>query len=437
MLLDIKNKLGQRLQNTFGIDIPYLYTGTKWNLVFQILASGSTFLAGLAFANWVNPEVYAQYKYVFTVAALLSSFAPLGLAMSVMKYTTQGADNSLSFGFNKNIIWSIPFTLISLATAGYYFIHGNQTLGFGIGLIGISYPLINGLTFFASFLNGQQKFRESSLYAGSINAGVSVALILWLLLVKDTRFVDYPLLLIIVSLSATILLNAGAYVYIKKFVTKFQEFNAKEFVSYGLHQSALSFLGVVASQIDKILVFQIIGGMPLAQYLFAIAIPEQIRSVFKGFSRLIFTRFEKRSLESIKKGMLKYILLALGATIAVGALYALAAPYIFSLFFKQYIDAVKFSQVFALSLCTIASILPQTALQVKGYNKQLYIFTVSSNTIQIGLNILCISIWGLWGAVYSQLIGRTLSFFIVTILFYWSKAETFTDSPELAEENSN
>ena len=408
------------LQRKLKMDVRYAISGARWLVIYQILVASSNFLASLVFANLLSPEFYGQYKYILATAGLLNAFAPLGFGTAVVKYTAKGHDGCLKTGFEKNLLWSLPFLLFSILTAGYYLYNGNTVLGSPFVIIGLLYPLINSSMLFASYLNGKKDFKHSYLYSGYASFSISIIMILSLLITKNV------VILAIMYFSGSLLLNYYYYRKILKTITIKTFSLKKEFTRYGVHLSFINILNIIGAQIDKLLIFQVIGGTSLAYYLFAIAIPEQIRSLFKNTSTLILPNFINKSLYEIKKQYLKYILILGSVSLLASLFYSLVAPLLFNLVFKQYTDVIFISQIFSLSIVTVVSVVPLTALQAKGLHKQLYTASISNSIVQIILDIVLVSVWGLWGMIVAQMLGRLVNFLILSILLLGTREPSNT-----------
>jgi O-antigen/teichoic acid export membrane protein len=424
-------KISEPLQKRLKIDARYLIGGSISLVMYQVLVIAGNFLTSLAFANWLEPGAYGQYRYVISFASLLLAFAPLGFGTAVVKYTAEGHETALRLGFRKNLLWSWLFVLLTLGCSGWYLLHGNTVLGYSLIAVAIAYPFTYSMTLFASYLIGRQMIRPAMLAAGTVSLLQSACLVGALLLTKD------PVTLVVVNVGANLLLNSIAYFFSDRLIgIEKKAIAMRPFVQFGLHQSALGLFDTISSQLDKVLAFQMVGSAPLAMYLFAIAMPEQIRSLFKNFSSLITTRFARRDYAHLKQNMARYLAIMIACSAAASAAYVLAAPFIYEFLFSKYLVSIQYSQIFALNIFTVASILPQTALQVKGMHKEQYIHKTSSNAIQVVANVIGVMTAGLWGLIYAQIIGRVLSFAIVTVLFYRAKERSGDPEPEAALENA-
>ncbi|MFM2374188.1 MAG: hypothetical protein RLZZ234_183, partial [Candidatus Parcubacteria bacterium] len=89
--------------------------------------------------------------------------------------------------------------------------------------------------------------------------------------------------------------------------------------------------------------------------------------------------------------------------------YALAAPYLFSLLFPQYNDAVLPSQILAFCLLFQSRILADIFFSSHGSIKDRYRITVPSQIARVVLMLLLIPLYGLYGAVFATVAAEGVS----------------------------
>ena len=124
-------------------------------------------------------------------------------------------------------------------------------------------------------------------------------------------------------------------------------------ISYGKHLSLMNVIGTVATQIDKVLVFHYLGATQLAIYAIAIAVPEQIKGILKNVSSLALPKFAEKKPEEITKTLYKKMLQMFVLLLLIVISYWFLAPFIFNLFFPQYLDSVFYSRLFIFGLLNI------------------------------------------------------------------------------------
>jgi len=166
----------------------------------------------------------------------------------------------------------------------------------------------------------------------------------------------------------------------------------------------ISVIGSIAGNLDKILLWHLLGAGLLAVYSFAMAPVNQISGLLKFILPLALPKLSLRDGKEIKKE-LPGKMFKLFALIALGVImFIILAPYLYKIFFPQYMDAVKYSQLFALVLLFFPQKLIGAALQAKAKKKALYIISVSNSLIRIALYLILIPIYGIYGAIIANLI---------------------------------
>ncbi len=185
--------------------------------------------------------------------------------------------------------------------------------------------------------------------------------------------------------------------------------------SYAKHLSIMNILSTIADKADSVILFQLLGPAQLAVYSFAIAIPEQIKALIKGIEPLSMPKFSQRPLEEIKKTIWRRMFYLFLGLLAIVAVYIIFAPLIFELFFPKYLESVKLSQIYSLSLIFSFAAPILSIFQAQQKTKELYIvYNVSSLTLIISL-LVGVYFYGLIGAIVAWIIYR----FIFVLLLVW------------------
>lgn len=392
-------------------DMTYLVKGSFWNLLSQFIVSVSTLLLSIAFAHFVSKEAYGEYKYILSIASILSAFALSGLSTAVNKSTNEGYEGTMNYVFWKNIKWSALFMLLSLGASVYYFVNGNSSLGISMLIIGSFSPFLNSTNLYNAYLEAKKDFQRSSIYFGIIgNLFPAVCLFVSML------FVNRPLWFVLVYFASNTLIGVILYLRVLKIYKPNKKID-RNAMYYSKHLSLMGILSTITGSIDQVLIFHYIGGAQLAIYNFAIAIPKQIKGPMKGLAGLIFPKFSEREDAEIRAGMKNKILWLFFGSIVLITLYILAAPYIFKFLFPKYIDSVFYSQIFSLSLVWVISIPSETYLLVKRKIKEQYIGNTIGPIIQTVFLLVGIIWGGLLGLVIARVIISVILSFISIMLY--------------------
>lgn len=401
------HRLLRKSEKYFKTDMVYLARGSFWLTLGQFMASVTAFVLSIAFANLVSQETYGTYKYILSIAGILSAITLTGLGTAITQAVTHGHEKIVTGAFWINFKWSAGFIVTSIILSIYYFYHENDILGISMLIIAVGVPIISGFNVFASYLNGKKKFKEVTLYWIILNIAASLCILITLFITKN--------ILSLIAVYFVSYATFGAYFYFRTLRLEPPN-NIFDFstITYAKHLSVMNILSTVAMHIDKVLVFHYLGTAQLAIYAFAIAIPEQIKGLLKQINTIAFPKFATRTTEEIYSSMPIKMLYFGGVISIIVITYILIAPYLYQTVFPQYTTAVYYSQIFAISLVGAVATLPISALQAKSETEELYKLTILSAIAQIITMFIGLYFFGLLGLIIARVIVR----FIATILSY-------------------
>lgn len=383
-------------------DMLYLARGGFWISSATIASSATSFFLALAFANLMAPEAYGSYKYLLSLAGLLGALTLSGLGEAISQAAAQGHDGALENGFRRSRRWNALATVAGLAIAGHYFIQGNRTFGAAMIAIALSMPLTRSADLYAAFLKGKAAFAEAARWAIFRTVAPAAATFAALLLNKDLA----------VLVAVAMLANAAAAFYAyRRTVARYRPAAATDggSMAFGLHLSFVNVLSSAVAYADKILIFQILGPVPTAVYAFAQALPEQIDALVSGNLRtLALPKFADHVLAPKETGpLLRKAAIVMLLTLPIIGLYALAAPFLFRLFFPAYEAAVPYSQLLAVALLAIApSQLFAAFLAAHKAVKERYAIGLAPSLVWLGLMLVLMQPYGLYGLAIAKIAAK-------------------------------
>ena len=136
----IKDKIKQSLIKTekfTGTDMVYLTKGGFWLLLAQFFSLSSSFVLTLAFANLLTAETYGLFKYILSIAGILTITNLNGMGSAVIQATAKGFEGSLVSTIKPKIYWGLLGSLLGLILSIYYFINNNPILGTSVLIISL------------------------------------------------------------------------------------------------------------------------------------------------------------------------------------------------------------------------------------------------------------------------------------------------------------
>jgi O-antigen/teichoic acid export membrane protein len=400
-------------------DMVYLASGNLWLSIKKILAVVITFGLSVAFANLLPQEVFGQYKYVFSLVGILSIPTLLGMGNSVTRAVARGYDGTPLLSITTKIRWGFLGSLAGIAVSVYYFTQGNIDLALAFIVVALFIPFVDTFSSFNTILTGKQLFKVSILYEIGVQFTFALSMTLALFL-TDNLFILLLTYFAIYTLTRFIVLRIVMRRYLEN--TKVDH----SAITYGKHLSVMSVLDTIAGAIDNVLLWHFLGATSVAIFAFTKALPNQMEVFLKNITTLAFPKFARRDFESTKKTLWRKMLGLTGLTIIGIIGYIILAPYVYKLFFPQYLDAIFYSQVFVLVLIFFPKKIMGTVLNAHAETKKLYIYSTSSPFIKVGLSFLLIPQYGIMGAVYAEIGLRAFSLLLMTILFTQTQIQKIT-----------
>lgn len=389
-------------------DFNYVLKGSFWLTIARTVSSGSSFVLAIAFAHFLSKQDYGVYKYVLSMVAALSALSLTGLNTSIIQSVARGFENIARISLWTNIKWSIGMILATAGVAIYYAIQGNSTLALSFAVAAVFAPILNGALLYRSYLNGKKSFKVLAWY-NSLSALIPAVIIILGLLITTNPWV----LILIYFVGNTITALIIHFYVLKKYRpnTKIDENTAR----YSQHLSGIYILDTIATNLDKVILFQHLGGVSLAVYSFATAIPEQIRSLLGIIPTLAIPKLAEKSDREIQRAIYRKIAKLFLITVPVIIIYFFAAPLLYRLLFPQYIEAVNYSRFFAL-IILVEGGLAGAVFKAKMAIKEQYILNISANLIKIVLLLVLMLLYGIWGIIAARIISRFISFSLAIFL---------------------
>jgi O-antigen/teichoic acid export membrane protein len=270
---------------------------------------------------------------------------------------------------------------------------------------------MEAFSMYDGILQGKGIFKSSAFYFTFNSLTATAALVLAIILTDGNFYAIVGTYFVAWSI-----LNIISWYRAKRLLNKASAPQTEGVVLYGVQLTGIGLISAVTSQLDKVVLFHFLGPAQLAIYAFATALPEQLRNVLKNILPLALTRFSQRSAADIRSSIFKKAFILMGATAVMALAYIVMAPYIYELFFPAYMEAVRPSQLFALSLLFVPTFLYTAALQSQRAKKLLLANDVFASTLQIALLFGLVPFYGLWGAIWARLIGRYTSLIVASLL---------------------
>jgi len=399
-----------RSEKYFKTDMIYLARGGFWMTVGQLSTTLLSFLSAIAFANLLPKEIYGSYKYVFSVLGILSVSTLLAMDNAVVRAIARGFDGTVIKSLKTKIRWGVWGSLASFVVTGYYFWQGNAELSLAFLIVAIFLPFIDSISIYAALLQGKKMFGVSNRYKIYTQVLSFIPLIITLFLTNQLWII-----LLAYFLPRTFIRFIFLQATLKKYLTNKKVSNLS--INFGKHLSLTKCLDTLAENLDKVLLWHYLGPIQVAIYSFSFAPFSHLRSLIKKVFPLALPKLSEKKFSEIQKTLGgKIFKMFLGILPAV-ILYIFLAPYLFKIFFPEYMDSVIYSQVLALTLLFQPKGLILTAFNATLKKKKIYISTIITSLVKIVALLICLPVWGIWGAIIAIFIAQMVNLFVLIFLF--------------------
>lgn len=390
-----------KIQTITKTDLRYLTKSSFWLFTNYATTTFVTFLLAVSFANILPKDVFGNYRFVLSLAAIIGTFSLSGISLAVIRDVSRGAHNLLQDTFKTQLRWGLLMFLISLCVSLYYFLKHNDPLAQSLLIMGVFLPLISSSLIYTSFWEGRKDYRKVAVFS-----------IITTLIYSITLFVVIHLTIsvpVIVFFYFATQAACGYFFYrisLKSDTGKTTE--SKTTINFGKHLSFLNVLSGIAAQLDKILVFQYLGSVQLAVYVLSQIPLSQARAIFKQIAQTVYPKYSARTISDIRSTIYHKMFLLTIPLVFVVLVYILIAPYVFTIFFPKYTEAILYSQVAMLSLLFFQKKLIAFAALAHASKNQLYGISIFSSVFKIVLLLILLPHFGIWGAIFTDLIVHAL-----------------------------
>ena len=382
-------------------DMVYFASGNFWLIIGRIITSSSSFLLTFACANLLTPQEFGSYKYILAVAGFVGAFSLNSLGNAALRAIGKGHIGVVPVLFKAAILWSVPASIFALCGAGYYLFMGNQTLGWSLIVIALLNPLTSNLGVAKSLFVATGDFKRTALYNTVSTVVQIVVIMLALLLTKNVLVITTSFFIVSALVGYITYWHSLRVLKVKNDPTHFEET-----MRYTQHMSVLGVLQLVVGQLDQLLLWHFAGPVALATYAIALGPTRELRSFSENITALAFPKISQKTKEAAaiavqdksRKLFIGYLILT--------TIYVCAAPYIFQIFFPQYISAVVPSQILAFGLIFQTRSLADLFLFAHGGVKDRYRVIVPSQCARALLYCILIPFYGLYGAVAAAILAE-------------------------------
>ncbi|MEK7567346.1 MAG: oligosaccharide flippase family protein [Patescibacteria group bacterium] len=405
MIAGLKQKSLEALrfsERFLKIDMVYVAKGSFWITFGQVASNVLSLLLVIAFANLLPKETYGLYRYILSLAAILNVFSLTGMNGAVARAVAAGQEGALQTSVRYQLRWNILMLSAFWALSGYYFMQDDSLFAMSFLILGIFVPATLAFNTYGAYLEGKKEFKLASISSIVSTFVYGLGMLATLLLTKE-------IIWLIITYAATTFATTLFFYLFTLYTFKPPKTPTEETLKYGRELTFIGFIGPVASQIDKIILAHFYGVAQLALYSLAIAIPDRATYLIKNWVGLGFPKFATKTPREINETFYLRTFQGIAVGLVCFISYILVAPYLFKYLLPQYIDAVTYSQILAVSFVFA---IPNRYVSLLLVSQKLSRVIFTNSLIQNILKIILYLVLGIQGGI----MGLVSAFVIMSFI---------------------
>ena len=401
----------KKSQKFTGTDNIYIATQGSYLTFGNIISTISSIFLAMAFARLLPKETYGQYQYILSIITIIGIAALPGMEAAIIQATARGFEGTFKKALETRFKWGLWGGIASIVIGIFFLlIKHNLNLSISFLIAGFFFPFMETSISYLSYLAGKKLFGIQVKYSTLSQIISAIIIIIALLLTKNLI-----ILILIYFLSNTALRMYFLLQTLKKYPPNTN--HDSESVSFGKHLTAVEIINTVSGQLANILLFNFLGATQLAIYSFVTLPAKEILYFLKNIRQIVLPKLAARTKEEIKKTLFKKIGKSFLIVVPIITFYIIAAPYLYKIFFPQYMESVFYSRLFSLTLLTFPLTMLGITFEAKMMKKQLYQIGILSSIFKIIILLIMTPIYGILGVVIAQLLSQVFNAILMVLFF--------------------
>ena len=205
----------------------------------------------------------------------------------------------------------------------------------------VFFPILQSTGMYLSYLGGKKLFGIQTTYNVLTQIISSLFLIIALFLTNN--------LIILVLIYFLSYATLGAIFFVLSVKKNPLNSNVDEkFIGFGKHLTLLHVISTIASQIDKILLFNLLGPAQLAIYTFALMPASEANIFLKNIRVTNSAEILHKNQKEIEKTLLTKYFESYTCNGIIGRYLYFNCPVVYKILFPQYLDSINYAQLLLL-----------------------------------------------------------------------------------------
>ncbi|MEX1026542.1 MAG: oligosaccharide flippase family protein [Candidatus Paceibacterota bacterium] len=407
----IVRSIGLRLQRRTGIDVAYAAGGSFWMVGEKIILAVTSIIVLTAFANLVPQEIYGDYQFVIAVAGALALFSLPGISTALVRGVARGKEGALDVATLTRFRWALIGSIFLVGLGGWYGWSGESSLATAFFIAAVLFAFYAAAPTYLDFWEGRARFDVRAFYGVFSDIGISGAIIVTLLVSDRLEII------LLAFFAGTALFHGISYLRTRRAAQNTQP--DPDLIPFGKNLTAMRMIETIAQHIDKIIVWQFLGPVQLAIYIFSIK-PIERAKAFVPIQALALPRLSEHGVRGAERkwSVFRKFLVLFVITVPAAIGLAAIAPYIYAVIFPTYTESVVYFQALTVLVATLPVSVLGVALIAEKKTAHLYVMRIIEPVVKIALFLYLVPSHGIWGIVIALLVAEGVRTLLGLVLFW-------------------
>ena len=369
-----------KLTELSGIDLRYVVKGSYWSTVDLVIANSASLLLAMAFTRLLPKEIYGTYSFVLSYAGIFSTFAISGITGVITRSIAKGFEGDLQRSLKYKMQWGLVSSTLSLAFAIYYLMAGNNTLAMSFGLVAVLLPSYTASTVVSSYFFAKELFKYNSIVGISVKATSLVVMVFTMFFTKSV-----PIIILAYFVPDQLI----RFCFLRWAIKKYQKNKetSPDMNIFAMHFTAMNMQSLIGIMMGP--------GVP---------------------------RFAKRDYGEIYPLLGKKLIWFNMLVLVIATCLFILLPFAFKILFPQYMESVYYARLLILTMVFSAPAVIHGIWQAKIEIKKLYVLKIITHVSRIAIFPVLIPLYGISGAIWSQVAISFFAGFYIYIMYLKEKA---------------
>ncbi len=395
----LKRKL-KYFSGTVGVDLAYLTRSTFWTTILYAINSLLSLASIYVIARYLPQDIYGTYKYLLALASSFSFLTLSGMNNALIREAAISKVNILETSVKIQLRWNMLYTIAVSLCAVYYAWMGNYAFALCLALLAIFPAMQYAYNTYGAYLTGKQRIKENAVTSIIVAITSSLSILFTILLTDNLVWImtAYCLGSFIPTFYFYRMINAE----LKSKPAGEESITIKGLLQYARHLTFISAMPIVAAQVDKISIFQLVGPKELALYSIALAVPERIKGYVKSLALTFMPRLSKRDIGNIHRVFYTRVIQTLVIGFLIAAAYYITVPLVFQYIIPNYVDALPYARGLAITVAfAVVTTYTSNIFRAQKMIREIYYSSIFGHLSRIIVYPFLVFFFGTWGIIYA------------------------------------